>query len=110
MTIPASNIEPAVGAAAWPVGAQVCKGQMPASTAKPRNNTGNAHDCSCGENWNCASSFRSSDPALTYATRIPTNTNMPPKNEYSVSFIAPYSLLVEPKMAMRKYFGTITSS
>jgi len=37
-------------------------------------------------------------------------TNMPPKKEYSVSFIAPYSLFVDPKIAMRKYFGTITSS
>ena len=40
------NIEAAVGAATWPVGAQVWNGHMPANTAKPRNRTGNAHNCS----------------------------------------------------------------
>ena len=41
---------------------------------------------------------------------MPMKTSIPPKNEYSVSFIAPYSLFVEPKIAIRKYFGTMTSS
>ena len=30
--------------------------------------------------------------------------------EYIVSFIAPYSLLVEPQIAMSMYFGRITIS
>ena len=41
---------------------------------------------------------------------IPRKTSAPPKNEYNVSFIAPYSLLVDPQIAIRKYFGMITSS
>src|SRR5437016_6470032 len=76
-----SNIDPAVGAATWPVGAQVCNGQMPASTAKPRNSTGKAQDCNCGVNWNRASSFKSSEPELTYAAMIPMKTSAPPKKE-----------------------------
>src|SRR5438128_527073 len=50
MTIPASNIEPAVGAATCPVGAQVCNGQIPASTAKPRNKNGTDGGDSCDQN------------------------------------------------------------
>ena len=60
--MPASSIEPAVGAATWPVGAQVCNGQMPASTANPRNKTGKAQVCICGVNGKCASCWRSRRP------------------------------------------------
>src|SRR5207249_761827 len=56
-------------------------GQMTARTAKTRNKTGKAQDCNCGVNWNRASSFKSSEPELTYAAMIPMKTSAPPKKE-----------------------------
>jgi hypothetical protein len=47
---------------------------------------------------------------MTKAATIPIRTIALPTNEYSASFIAPYSLLVEPQIAIRKYFGIIASS
>ena len=49
-------------------------------------------------------------PATTYAAISPTSTIALPTNEYSASFMAPYSLRVEPQMAMRKYFGMMANS
>ena len=43
MTTPASSMEAAVGAATWPVGAQVWKGHMPARMANPVKTSGKAH-------------------------------------------------------------------
>src|SRR5271157_5330174 len=108
--MPASSMEAAVGAATWPVGAQVCRGQIPASTAKPKNITGNAQNWNWEEKWNRESSCRSREPPVEYAASRAISTRAPPKNEYKASFIAPYALLVEPQVAIRKYFGTMTSS
>ena len=43
ITTPASSIEAAVGAATWPVGAQVWNGHRPARIPNPTNTSGNAH-------------------------------------------------------------------
>ena len=43
MTTPASSMDAAVGAATWPVGAQVWKGHMPARIPKPTKTSGKHH-------------------------------------------------------------------
>ena len=43
ITTPASSMLAAVGAATWPVGAQVWNGHMPAIMAKPKKISGKIH-------------------------------------------------------------------
>src|SRR6266404_7872070 len=66
ITTPASNIEAAVGAATWPVGAHVWNGHIPARTAKPTKINGNTQICTAGAKG-CLTSSRISNvcpPAL----------------------------------------------
>src|SRR5512138_1134892 len=110
--MPASIIDAAVGAATWPVGAQVWNGHMPARMANPTNTSGNAQSWKDREKGKPASSGRLKldAPETTKAANNPTSTIALPTKEYSESFIAPYSFRVEPQIAMRKYLGMIASS
>src|ERR1043166_5028511 len=112
ITTPASNMLAAVGAATWPVGAHVWNGHIPANTAKPTKMSGNAQRWNSGANLCCASVSRSNEvpPEAQNAASMPMNTKALPTKEYSTSFIAPYSLRVEPQIAMMKYLGMIASS
>src|SRR5881296_1148601 len=69
ITTPANNIEAAVGAATWPVGAQVCKGHNPARMAKPTNTSGKAQYWKGSGKAKLANSTKLVlfAPALTYA-------------------------------------------
>ena len=80
MTTPASNIEAAVGAAEWPVGAQVWNGHMPASTAKPMNTSGKQKNWKSGAKPMSLRASRSKvvPPALAHNARMPTKTNALP--------------------------------
>src|SRR5580658_3682875 len=83
MTTPASSMEAAVGAATWPVGAQVWKGQRPARMAKPTKTTMKAQFWKAGGNGYFANSTKSNvlPPATTYAAISPTRTMALPTNE-----------------------------
>src|SRR5580698_7274738 len=93
ITTPASSIDAAVGAAAWPVGAQVWNGHMPASTANPTNTSGKNTIWKCVEKCvpASASKLMLCPPEATHAATIPASTSALPANEYSASFIAAYS-------------------
>src|SRR3954470_6242574 len=104
-------MEAAVGAATWPVGAQVWNGHRPAKIAKPTNTSGNAHIWKFGGKGYFANSNKLIvfAPEITNAAIIPIKTIALPTNEYSANFIAPYSRRVDPQIAIRKYFGIIAS-
>ena len=83
ITTPASNIEAAVGAATWPVGAQVWKGHKPARIPNPTNVSGNAHNWKCGESPECASASSEVEwlPEVAYAASSTMSTMAEPTNE-----------------------------
>ena len=83
MTTPARSMDAAVGAATWPVGAQVWNGQRPARIAKPTNTNGKAQYWKSSGNGYFASSNRLIvyAPAITYAAMMPMSTIALPTNE-----------------------------
>src|SRR5690606_26751300 len=132
ISTPAWIIDTAVGAATWPTGLQLWKGNTPARMPKPRKMNGNqifAKLASPSPNgsWNSTSyapasrarmkSTRSkviSSPAscaTKYIAITPTSATIDPMRMYSVSFIDAYSRVTfQPQVAMSRYIGKMASS
>src|SRR3972149_10318123 len=105
---PAWNMETAVGAATWPSGDQLWKGNRPPRTAKPRKTNGNHRRWNAGEKEACSSSsmLNVPMPEAKYIANAPTSDTTDPMKRYSVSFIAAYSRVTfQPQMAIRRYMG-----
>ena len=108
MSTPACTIDTEVGADMCPSGDHVCSGQRPASTPQPTAKKGKMIF------WNSGlraplrpashSAGRSNVPSPASCTTAKTPIQMPtePPTSISVSFIAPYSLRVEPQMPMSR--------
>src|SRR5277367_658180 len=83
ITTPASSIEAAVGAATWPVGAQVWKGHKPARIPKPTKTSGKHHiwKLTGRPAWARPASVVVWLPDVAYAASRPMSTMAEPAKE-----------------------------
>ena len=112
ISTPACSMETAVGAATWPSGDQVWKGNRPARMPQPIMKKGKKVLAKPRSNSMSRRTAMSKVPAPASAktAKMPTKISTEPPTRTMVSFIAPYSLLVEPQTTISRYIGSTASS
>ncbi len=118
ITTPASNIDAAVGAATWPVGAQVWNGHKPAKIAKSRRTpaeTPSAGTPRGNGHLRQRRQIERRDARLARAPRQTPRSARPTPARSPQTSRAPASsrrtpCRVDPQIAIRKYFGMIAIS
>ena len=107
ISTPAWSIDTEVGAAAWPSGDQEWNGNMAPSVPQPMTSSGKKIFWNVSSFGAAISVGTSKVPAPTCVKRakMTVKMKMEPASSIIISFIAPYSLRVEPHTPIRRYMG-----